>query len=199
MILVLRILMAFTLYVETEYPTPEGIYSARAESRARKASFGAMGEKWTDDFLHLHFEPGNETRYQFAPRDDKYLEKKKREAQRANLSQSSAIMAGVRNPVRPVLFDGMVLLVFHGDLSRDVQKSVVIKAFPTRCTIVMGSGVLPYLVEHPRSEHTVNIANEIRQVIPEEREILHRVAAGVYFRMLEGRSGKYIYKVGVTS
>lgn len=186
----------FTTITQVEYPSTEGmIVSKRAETRARKACFGAMGEKWVEDMLPKHFEPGNTSLYNIAPRDEQYLQKKRDQATRADQYQE-AVSRGEKpkRRVRPMPFGGEVPLVFYGDLSRNVQQHVQIHAYPTRCTIVMGDGSLPYLVDNPVSKHTKNIADEIRQVTPEETYALTSVGARVYFQAIAEAHGRYIYK-----
>ena len=181
--------MSFTVHVRVEYPTPEGIYSKRAITRAMKACHQAMGDKWVNDFLPLHFQPGNTARYGFVSRTDKYKYRKIQMAQRAEASKKKR-----SNRLRPVLFDGQVDLVLHGDLRDDVLVNHQVKAFPSRTRITLGSGRLPYLVEKPRRSRTANIANEIRTVIREELRELEQVGARAYFESLAGREGKYIYQ-----
>jgi hypothetical protein len=196
--------MPFKQYIRTEFPTHEGIVSQRAETRARKAYFQCLGEEWVEDYLPLHFLPGNEARYRIQPRDEKYLEKKRQQAERAEHAHSNSVMSGVPSRVRMVLFGGQVPLVFSGDMSQDVQENVVIKAFPTRCTIEMGSGELPYLGarasdyegHHWNNKTVIGMPDEIQQVTPEEAYDLTERASKVYFAKISEAEGRYVYQSG---
>jgi hypothetical protein len=178
----------YAIYVRVEFPAPEGSFSARALSRAKKASFQAMGEAWVREMLPLRFQPGNTSRYTFAPRSDKYVRRKRL---LARVVEDGIHVTPRRR--RAVLFGGEVPLVFHGDLAKDVTTHHEIKAYPTRCTIRLGSGNLKYLTSRPRRKALVNMAKEIRQVIPDEVRELIRIQAETYFASLAGREGKYIY------
>jgi hypothetical protein len=186
--------MPFKQYIKTEFPTHEGIVSQRAETRARKAYFQALGEHWVQDYLPLHFLPGNEARYRIKPRDEAYLEKKRKQYERAESANSDSIMSGLRSRVRMVLFGGEVPLVLHGDMSQDVQEHIVIKAYPTRCTIEMGSGELPYLGARKGNETVIGMPNEIQQVTPEEAFELTEDASKVYYRKISQAEGRYVYQ-----
>lgn len=192
--------MPFKQYIKTEFPTHEGIVSKRAETRARKAYFQSLGEDWVEEYLPLHFQPGNEARYRMKPRDEEYLDKKRKQAERAEFANSDSVMSGVRSRVRMVLFGGNVPLVFTGDMSRDVQENVLIKAYPTRCTIEMGSGELPYLGARGSktwaNETVIGMPNEIQQVTAEEAYDLTERAAKVYFQQIKSAEGRYVYESG---
>ena len=181
--------MAFTVHIRVEYPTPEGVFSKRALTRAMKACHQAMGDKWVNDFLPLHFQPGNTARYGYASRTDKYKYRKIQMAQRADAAKKKR-----KGRLRPIEYDGQLDLVLHGDLRNDVTHNHEVRAFPSRTRITLGSGRLPYLVEKPRRARTANIANEIRTVIREEIRELEQVGARAYFETLAGREGKYIYQ-----
>ncbi len=176
---------AYTVYVRTEYPTAEGIFSSRAEVRARKESFQVMADTWVEKFLPLHFQPGNRERYGFTSRSDEYLERKRNLAKATSGSDKRATRR------RPVQFDGEVDLVFHGDLAKDVTSNYEIKAYPSRATITLGSGALPYLISRPRRDRKVNMANEIRVVTDEEMRELVAIQALTYFTELNRRGGAF--------
>lgn len=180
----------YHVYIRVEYPAADGVYSQRARIRAQKASFQAIAEKWVEDMLPKHFEPGNSARYGYTSRSEAYLKAKQRMAARAGR------YGNAKRRSRAVLYGGHVDLVLHGDLARDVTQHNEIKAFPTRATVKLGSGKIPYLVERPRRRRTLNMANEIRVVTREEMKALVSVQAHVYFSHLaeHGAEGKYIYQ-----
>lgn len=175
----------YTVYIKTESPTPDGVVSQRAEVRARKESFEALGDKWVDEFLPRHFQPGNKERYGFTPRDAQYLERKRKMARRAKAGPAED---GIHLPKsrqrRAVQYEGEVDLVLHGDLADDVTSNYEVKGFPSRTTIRLGSGRLPYLVQRPRRSRTVNMAKDIFTVTPEELRSLIVAQAAVYFTEL---------------
>jgi hypothetical protein len=65
------------LRIDTYVPNPQ-MYSKNTVRAATKAYYAAVGTMWANLYLPKHFISGNRERYGFAPRNAKYLERKRR-------------------------------------------------------------------------------------------------------------------------
>jgi hypothetical protein len=94
---------------------------ARDSWRAmQRKAMSAVGEHWFREMLPNHFTPQARHKYDHKPRNNAYLETKKRWA-----ANGKAIMGG------------LVDNVLTGAMKRALESSAVIRGFPTRCTVYL--------------------------------------------------------------
>ena len=185
--------------IDTYVPDP-AMYSVRSVRKATKAYYQAVGNTWAGMYLPKHFESGNRERYGFAPRNEKYLQRKRRLA-----------------AIKPSVYKqgGVVDLVFMGRLKRVAIASGQrnIKAYATRCTIKMDVPQIagwteedaidpktkrrrPRYYATPRKQtgYGPNMPKEMKAVTFDEMRQMKRVGMIAMNAVLSKRYGKYLYR-----
>jgi hypothetical protein len=91
-------------------------------------SYRAVGQYWVDNMLQRHFEPGAAERYRYQFRSRAYRIRKDRAfAAGKPMSKGGApVIAGSNQPN-----------VLTGYMRREMSRSIVIRGFPTRATVIM--------------------------------------------------------------
>lgn len=185
--------------IESYVSNPE-MYSVRSLRAATKAYYATVGTLWATWYLPKHFEKGNSGRYGFAPRNPKYLARKRRLAR-----------------VNPNVYkqNGEVDLVFLGRLKRTAIASARqnVKPYFNRVTIRMEvpqiAGWTPENAIDPRTKrrrprfyatarkqngYGPNMPKELKAVTFEELSILRRNGLVAMRAVLTKRFGKYLYR-----
>lgn len=151
--------------------------SQRARTRALKAATLSMAMLWRKEFLRLHFQPGNATRYGYAPRKPNYLKKKARAGSREKIGKygrSRASFSGVAG-------GGVIDLVYRGLLRRRILQGSTVQGYPTRATVTLRGP--DYFTTRPRKPP--NMAREILTIIDRERTVLRYEASTTFYRVLK--------------
>jgi len=185
--------------IDTYVPDP-AMYSVRSVRKGTKAFYQAVGNTWAGMYLPKHFERGNRERYGFAPRNAKYLQRKKRLA----AANPSVYKQG-----------GDVDLVFLGRLKRTSIASGQrnIKAYATRVTIKMEVPQIAgwteenkidpktnrrrpryYATARKQNGYGPNMPKEIKAVTFDEMRQMKRVGMIAMNSVLAKRYGKYLYR-----
>ncbi len=131
--------------------------SERAYTRIAKQVHQELGQFWFDNFAAEHFQPGADTKYNYAPRAAAYLRRK-----------------GNRPP-----------LVFRGNLARRILQNAVVRGFPSRFTVTMKAtdtingpvakdGTKHALQRHKRKYP--DIPSEITTIAQSEEDLMTRFA-----------------------
>ena len=126
--------------------------TVREYGELRKRTWTAVGVYWAKTFLPRHFKKNAHGRYGYAPRGQKYLERKKRMAERGKAEKG-----------------GAVDLVLSGNLEQRIKDHVLIRPYPSRLTFTM---IGPkYLTMTPKGSNP-NMAKEIFATTAKEKEMI---------------------------
>jgi hypothetical protein len=187
------------IIINTYIDNPQ-MYTERARKAAYKAFYAAFGTLWANWYLPKHFERGNTDRYQFAPRNAKYLQRKKRLA-----------------AINPAVYKqgGEVDLVFLGRLKRTAIASARqnIKPYFNRVTIRMevpqiagwkeDNAIDPrtgrrrpryYATPRKQNGYGPNMPKEMKAVTFNELREMKGVGLRAMNGVLQKRYGKYLYR-----
>jgi hypothetical protein len=128
----------------------------------RKGTMEVMGRHWHQHMLPQHFEPNAPNVYHFHRRTTKYLEQKRKAAQRGRM--------GARAVDRRA---GTDFLTFTGVLRANVTQFATIRVFEQRFKLVMPG--TPYTPDRPRRPGQPPIAQEVTKLLEREKEELARL------------------------
>lgn len=125
----------------------------RAFREMTRAGHQAQGKLWHSKHLPDHFRPGAAERYRHKPRTQKYLEQKRKLANR-----------------RKVRRGGKMDNVFTGHLEQMMRTAAEVRAFPTRVSITMTGP--RYITMRPYKSNQPDKAKELTTVThAQEREL----------------------------
>lgn len=123
----------------------------------QRAGMRAVGEYWFKEMLPRHFTPQAKHIYQHKPRSTKYIDRKRKLAQRGQ-----------------AILGGMVDNVLTGAVMNSVKNRAVIRGFPTRCTVYM-HGPNYLRINFKAKSNQPNKKQEILTTTPKEAEVLKKV------------------------
>lgn len=144
-----------------EVEVPESM-SARAVQRMMREAHRAVGRYWQDNLLAKAFRPGAAQRHDHKPRSKKYLARKRRLAKTGR-----------------VKMDGVVDLVYSGDMRTLLKNRGIIKSFPTRASLTLQGP--RYVSMKPFRRDAPNLGEEVTSLSSGERTELD----GVFERAAE--------------
>lgn len=101
----------------TEDPPP---LSKRAMRELTRDGFREVGQMWQREMLPDHFDPSRQRKYKFRRRGSKYIERKRRDAERDKARKG-----------------GRALLVRSGLMEQLLEREQRVRAFPTRATVMI--------------------------------------------------------------
>lgn len=137
-----------------------------------------IGDYWHDKIFPRHFKPGAAQKYKHAGRTQGYLEKKEKLARR-----------GVVKRVSGQLQDN----VFTGRMRADLQRSRIVRGYPTRTTVTMMGP--RYVTMRVHKSNQPDKARELTTVTSDEETELARYGAERMQHYLDNyRSGKRVTK-----
>jgi hypothetical protein len=150
---------------------PFSIVRDRWREILRKA-YEAVGRFWVEHFAKSHFEPGADKKYDYQFRTVAYRERK---------DKAFAAGRGLSKGQPPVIAGSDTPLVLTGYMRDQMLKNVVIRGFPTRCTVYLYGPA--YLGMHFKMRQP-DKPKEITRVTSDQKKVLSAVlrdniAAGI--------------------
>jgi len=151
----------------------------RGMSKIMKASLSEAGGLWHKRYLPEHFRAGASSKYGYALRGAKYVERKssgkarvryKRKPRRGRTVRTAG--ARRRNTAKRVDSNA---LSYRGDLKRELTRRAVLSGTSKRIRVVMDVGGAWYGAAHFKKRNAPDLASEVTSILQSEEKRIARV------------------------